>query len=132
MSTTTLLDVSGHAEMWGMYVGMKLVERQGIIQLIVESDSKVLIDMVTEKCNLNGVTSILIRRIQDLISRNWQIQFKHTRRKGNRSADWLPNHSFTHNSFDLMMLETPPRELQSILFDDIYGACMPGIMRIAP
>ncbi|XP_045799725.1 uncharacterized protein LOC123893927 [Trifolium pratense] len=111
---------------------MESVERQGVTQLIVESDSKVLIDMVTKKCNLNGVTSILIRRIQDLISRNWQIQFKHTRRKGNKSADWLRNHSFTHNSFDLMMLETPPRELQSIIFDDIYGTYMPRIVRIAP
>ncbi|PNX87060.1 hypothetical protein L195_g043145 [Trifolium pratense] len=82
-------------------------------------------------CNLNGATPILIRRIQELISRNWQIQFKHTRREGNLSGDWLVNHSFTHNPFDVMMLETPPRELQSILFDDISGVCMSRIVRIA-
>ncbi|MCH80855.1 ribonuclease H protein, partial [Trifolium medium] len=112
--------------------GMELAERQGVTQLIVESDSKVLIDMVTGNCNLNGATSILICRIQDLISRNWQIQFKHMRREGNRCAYWLANYSFTHNSFDVMMLETPPRELQSILFDDIYGTCMLRIVCIVP
>jgi hypothetical protein len=81
---------------------------------------------------VDGETPILIRCIQDLISRNWQTQFTHTRRERNRSADWLANHSFTHNSFDVVMLETSPRELQSILFDNISGVCMPRIVRIAP
>ncbi|MCI15909.1 hypothetical protein A2U01_0037049, partial [Trifolium medium] len=74
-------------------------------------------------CNLNGATPILIRRIQDLINRNCQIQFKHTRREENRSANWL---------LCLMMLEIPPRELQDILFDDISRTYKPKIVRIAP
>ncbi|GAU33771.1 hypothetical protein TSUD_393330 [Trifolium subterraneum] len=76
-------------------------------------------------CNLNGATPILIRRIKGLIDFDWQIQFKHTWREGNRNTDWLANHSLVHSSFDVISLETPPRELQSILFDDISGACMP-------
>ncbi|GAU35182.1 hypothetical protein TSUD_319920 [Trifolium subterraneum] len=114
-----------HAEMWGMYVGMNLARRQGVTRLILESDSKLLVDMVTWRCNLNGATPILIRRIKGLIDFDWQIQFKHTWREGNRSADWLANHSLVHSSFDVISLETPPRELQSVLFDDIFGACMP-------
>jgi hypothetical protein len=55
--------------MWGMYVGMELAERQWVTRLIVESDSKVLIDIGIGNGNLNGATPILIRRIQDLISR---------------------------------------------------------------
>jgi hypothetical protein len=51
-------------------------------------------------------------------------------KQGNRSADWLANHSFTYNSFDVMMLETPSRELQSILFDVISGTCMLRVVRI--
>jgi hypothetical protein len=74
----------------------------------------------------------LICRIQDLISRNWQIQFKHIQRKGNKSAEWLANQSFTHNSFDVMMPETSLRELQSIIFNDISRTCIPKIVRIAP
>jgi ribonuclease HI len=57
-----------HAKMWGMYMAMNLARRQGITQLIVESDSKLLIDMVTGRCNLNGAAPILIRRIQEQIN----------------------------------------------------------------
>ncbi|MCI38965.1 hypothetical protein A2U01_0060194, partial [Trifolium medium] len=53
------------------------------------------------------------------------IQFKHMWWEDNRSADWLANHSLVQSSFDVISLETPPRELQNILFDDIFGACMP-------
>ncbi|CAJ2642253.1 unnamed protein product [Trifolium pratense] len=114
-----------HAEMWGMYAGMELARRKGITHLIVESDSKLLIDMVTGRCNLNGATPIMIRRIQELINMNWQTQFQHTWREGNRSADWLANHSLMQDSFDFITLETPPIDLQNSLFADISGVSMP-------
>jgi hypothetical protein len=41
--------------------------------------------------------------------------------EGNKSADWLANFSYSLDSFDIHDLETPPRELQSMLFDDICG-----------
>ncbi|KAK2359284.1 SKP1 protein [Trifolium repens] len=43
-----------HAEMWGMYLGLDLARREGIMQLYVESDSKILIDMVTDKIKFKG------------------------------------------------------------------------------
>ncbi|CAJ2669285.1 unnamed protein product [Trifolium pratense] len=119
-----------HAEMWGMYIGMNLARRQGITHLQVESDSKMLVDMVTGNCNVNGNIPTLIKRIRDLKNMNWHVQFNHTWREGNRSADWLANFSLTLNSFDLHVLESPPRELQSLIFDDVSGACMPRSVRI--
>jgi ribonuclease HI len=119
-----------HAEMWGMYAGMTLARRQGITQLIVESDFKLLIDMVTWRCNLNGATPILIRRIQENINFDWWILFRHTWREGNRSADWLANHSLVHSSFDVILLENPPKDLQSILFDDFSVAYLPRNVRL--
>jgi ribonuclease HI len=119
-----------HAEMWGMYIGMDLARRQGITHLQVESDSKVLVDMVTGNCNTNGNISTLIRRIRDLKNMNWQVQINHTWREGNKSADWLANFSFNFNSFDLHVMETLARELQSLLFYDISGACMPRNIRL--
>jgi hypothetical protein len=40
--------------MWGMYLGLDLARREGIMQLYVESDSKILIDMVTDKIKFKG------------------------------------------------------------------------------
>jgi hypothetical protein len=87
--------------MWGMYIGMDLARRQGIIHLQVESDLKVLVDMVTRNCKVNGRIPTLIRRIRDLKTLDWQIQINHTWREGNRSADWLANFNLILDSFDL-------------------------------
>ncbi|GAU18198.1 hypothetical protein TSUD_249000 [Trifolium subterraneum] len=76
-----------HAEMWGMYLGLGLARREGIMHLHVESDSKVLIDMVTKKINFKG-------------------------------------------NMPTLFIESPPGELQRILFDDISGACMPRNVRL--
>ncbi|GAU44619.1 hypothetical protein TSUD_378970 [Trifolium subterraneum] len=119
-----------HAEMWGMYIGMDLTTRKRITHLQVESDSKVLVDIVTGNCNVNENIPTLVRRIRDLTSMNWHVQINHTWREENKSADWLANYSLTLNSFDLHVLETPPRELQSLLFYDFSGTCMPRSVRL--
>jgi hypothetical protein len=81
--------------------------------------------MVTNNWKINGVTPVLICRIRDMINLPWHVQINHTLREGNRCADWLASYSLTKDSFVSIVLEVPPRELQSILFDDISGAYMP-------
>jgi hypothetical protein len=84
-----------------------------------------LVDMVTENCNINGNVPTLIKHIRNLKNMNWQVEINHTGREGNRSTDWLTNFSFTLNSFDLYFIETPPKDLRSLLFEDMYGlACL--------
>ena len=75
------------SEMWGMYLGLEVSWRDGISQLCVESESKLLIDMITNNCKMNGTTPVLIRRIQNILNRNWWIQVHHTLREGNKSVD---------------------------------------------
>ena len=74
-------------EMWGMYEGLKIAKREVYSQLTVESGSKLLMDMLTENCKINGAISILIRRIRDLIELLRKVQINHTLREGKRSAD---------------------------------------------
>ncbi|MCI61737.1 ribonuclease H protein, partial [Trifolium medium] len=59
-----------HAEMWRMYLGLDLARQQGIRQLHVESDFKVLIDMVTKKNKFNGNIPTLMHRIRQLLKLN--------------------------------------------------------------
>jgi len=49
-----------HAEMWGMCMGMEMASRKCFSQLIVESDSEVLVDMVSGSSNISEITPILI------------------------------------------------------------------------
>jgi len=57
-----------HAELWGMYLGLDMVWREQIPQLIVGSDSKTLIDMVIGSCNFSGAIPMLVRRIRNLLA----------------------------------------------------------------
>jgi ribonuclease HI len=104
---------------------MQLAWRHNFHHLQVESDSKTLIDMITGKVKINGNPPTLIHRIQDLLKLNWQVHFNHIWREGNRSADWLANFSFSLDSFNTHVMETPPSEISSLLFDDFSEACMP-------
>ncbi|GAU12898.1 hypothetical protein TSUD_73850 [Trifolium subterraneum] len=121
-----------HVEMWGMYLGIDIAWRNGLSHLTVESDSKVLINMITNKCNIKGHTPSLIRRIQEFLQKDWQIRFVHTWREGNRSARWLANFSLTSISWNLVIMESPPSELRQLLFDDFSGACMPKSIGLIP
>jgi len=82
-----------HAEMWPMYLGLEIARRRGITHLQVESHSKVLVDMITGNCNINGSAPTLIRRIREFKNMNWHVQINHTWREGNRAANWLANYS---------------------------------------
>jgi ribonuclease HI len=119
-----------HAEMWGVYLELEMAWRDHIPQLIVESDSKLLIDMITYKCNLGGTIPILMKRIHNLLSLDWQVQVVHTLPEGNRSADWLANYSLSSYSYRCSVVESPPNDLCSLLFDDFSGASMPRSVRL--
>jgi len=113
-----------------IYIGIYMARRQGIAHLQVESDSKVLVDMIIGKCNINGNVPTLIRRIRDLKNMSWQVQINHIWREANRLVDWLAKFSLSLDSFDLHVIETLPRELRCLLFYDISDACMPRNVRL--
>jgi len=82
---------------------MQLAWKHGFHHLQVESDSKTLVDMITGKININDNLPTLVRRIHELLKLNWQVQFNHTWREGNMSADWLANLSFSMDSLIFML-----------------------------
>jgi len=55
---------------------------------------------------------------------SWNVQLNHTLRERNGSVDWLANLSISMDHFNFIVLESPPSEVQKIIFDDLSGACM--------
>lgn len=41
-----------HAQMWGLYLSLDMARQDRISHLIVESDSKITVDMILDKCNM--------------------------------------------------------------------------------
>jgi len=120
-----------HAEMWGLCLGLDMAWREHYSHLIVESDSKISIDMISDNFKFNGNIPVLVHRIQKLLKMSWSVQLNHTWREGNMSADWLANLSISRDHFNFIVLESPPSEIQRILFDNLSGACMPRNVRLA-
>jgi hypothetical protein len=56
--------------MWEMYLKMQLAWRHNFHHLQVESDSKILIDMITGIVKINGNPPTFIRHIQELLKLN--------------------------------------------------------------
>jgi len=105
--------------------------REHYSHLIVESDSKILIDMIFDNFKFNGNIPVLVHRIRKLLKMSWNVQLNHTWREGNRGADWLANLSIFTDHFNFLVLESPPSEVQRILFDDLSRTCMPRNVRLA-
>jgi len=116
---------------WGrVYPGLVMAWKDRIPQLIAESYSKLLIDMTTYECNLGGIVSILVRRIYNILSLDWHVQVLLTLREGNWCANWLANYSLSLYYYSYFVVESPPNDIHSLLFDDIFGAFMPRSVQL--
>ncbi|MCI03547.1 hypothetical protein A2U01_0024587 [Trifolium medium] len=66
---------------------MDMAWNERIPQLIMESDSKILIDIVTDNYKFSGLVPTLVQRIRNLEALEWRVQFCHTWREENRCVD---------------------------------------------
>jgi len=120
-----------HAEMWRLYLGLNMVWREHYSHLTVESDSKILIEMISDNFKFNGNIPVLVHLIWKLLKMSWNVQFNHTWHEGNRSADWLANLIISTYHFNLLvLLESPPNVVRIILFDDLSETCISRNIRL--
>lgn len=66
-----------HDEMCGLYLDIDMAWREHLDHLIVESDSKILIDMIFDNFKFNRNIPILVHRIWKLLKINWNLQINH-------------------------------------------------------
>ena len=96
----------------------------------MKSDSKILINIVTDKYKFSGVVPTLVQRIQNILTLDWRVQYCHIWKEDNRCADWLANFSLSLDSFVCARMKTLPSELHKLMFDDISGIYMPRNVRL--
>lgn len=92
-------DTNNSAELEGLWRGIILAHRQKLFPLIIEGDSQILIRIANKLQNGSPVHKVshswrMAHRLESLnnwLSQNQAITFKHTRREGNRLADLLAN-----------------------------------------
>eukprot|EP00253_Pinus_taeda_P007787 PITA_07787 len=87
------------AELEGLWQGLQIAQLQSFFPLIVEGDSQILINMAikiqqgspAQKVSKSWRLATRLESLQTWLQNNQATTFKHTRREGNKVADFLAN-----------------------------------------
>ncbi|CAL1399133.1 unnamed protein product [Linum trigynum] len=110
------------AELWAFYYGLDLAWKEGCRAVIVQSDSKLAIQLIEKRHDPVHPYSTLLLAIRRKLSLDWLVSISHTYREGNRAADWLSKHSPVY-PYGRHELASPPSGLIPIPQDDARGVC---------
>jgi ribonuclease HI len=78
-----------HAEILGLYHGLKLCRDTGFKHVVCLSDSTIVIDLIQKDLNVHHKYGNLVMAIKHLLRRDWVVSLRHTLREGNAAADFL-------------------------------------------
>ncbi|CAL1377953.1 unnamed protein product [Linum trigynum] len=112
------------AELWSILQGLQLGWRKGAQFVILESDSKLALDLIKHRSDQVHPYSTILGQIRCVLAQGWVVQLVHTYREGNRVADWLSKHSLVYH-FGTYELDNPPANLDVILREDMMGISFP-------
>ena len=99
-------------ECWGILNGLQLAWEIGCRKVILEADSLCAINSLNNTKSLPSKQRNLTTKCEDLLSREWSINFNHTYREANK---------FLSQDLSYIHLERAPKDLNLILFHDVTG-----------
>ncbi|KAK7291983.1 hypothetical protein RIF29_07579 [Crotalaria pallida] len=114
------------AELWGILTGMQVAWNDGIRNIIIESDSLTIVNLMNKENSHEGPSSYnsLISHINMWRRKAWNINFSHTMREGNECADFLANFSL-HLNEETHIFDQPLDGIRSLLSLDYAGIALP-------
>ncbi|XP_039046226.1 uncharacterized protein LOC120186318 [Hibiscus syriacus] len=107
------------AELWGIFEGCQLSLSHNIERLQFQTDSAEALNLVSLPM-ANCIPIALVRSIENLISKQWTIEFILIRREANVAADFLAKSIIVTNKQAQTYIEHP-QEIISLLHSDLYG-----------
>ncbi|KAK8572704.1 hypothetical protein V6N12_028751 [Hibiscus sabdariffa] len=107
----------GVAELWAVYEGLKCAMSLNVQKLIVKSDSREVIGILSSQ-GRRATPSSLLESIRALAAQNCEVVFQHVFREGNRVADAM-THLFSMDTFAMRLYLYPPYEVLEILHADV-------------
>ncbi|CAN1165503.1 Putative ribonuclease H protein At1g65750 [Linum perenne] len=79
------------AELHGILDGMKLAWNQGVLNLMIQTDSACAVQLLQNTRNFDHQHASLILQFEELFRRDWEVKIQHVYREGNFLADHLSN-----------------------------------------
>ena len=108
------------AELWGLFHGLSIAWLYGFRRVIVEVDSKCVLQLVSPSSPIINEHFSLIQAIQELLRRDWFIQVKHIYWEANKATYFLTTYSFSF-PLGLHCFQSIPLDMFSILNNDVSG-----------
>ncbi|QHO40259.1 Putative ribonuclease H protein [Arachis hypogaea] len=105
------------AELWGVFHGLNMAWDLGMRRIIIETDSLEVYKEISKERKSQNYNS-LVREIQKLKDKSWEIKVMHTHRSGNASADHLAKVSI-RKQFRFYFLNSPSEEMKDLLLKDV-------------
>lgn len=105
-------------ELWGLRDGLILCNNLNIIFLLVELDTKDVVDILNRSNYVNNVVSTILDDCRLLASQFHRIQFKHYYHQAHRCADVLAKKS-VDQELDFVSFESPLVDIFSVFEQDL-------------
>ncbi|XP_019177180.1 PREDICTED: uncharacterized protein LOC109172476 [Ipomoea nil] len=105
----------------GVLYGLRIARECGVTKLLVESDSKTLIDALRGEASEQESGCNIIWRCLREAEIMQELSFVHVLREGNKVVDFLAREAFTHQ-VGFRALTEAPDEAQELIRHDQMGA----------
>ncbi|KAL4311250.1 hypothetical protein GQ457_01G038400 [Hibiscus cannabinus] len=107
------------AELWAIFIGLQIAWEQNFLFVTVQSDSMEAVNLL-KKSQTSPSSLPLVRAIENLRKRSWELSIHWTPRQGNNVADALARQQDPHRK-DLIIHEEPPPAILQFLNNDILS-----------
>ena len=107
-------------EVWALHDGLLLCLQRKLPAVIVEIDTKALVDAFNNPSYKNSVISTIFDDCKHLILQIPQVCIKHVYREANKCVDWLANSGHSQ-SVDFILHSVPPVSLIPSIEADCHG-----------
>ncbi|KAL9460437.1 hypothetical protein AB3S75_003611 [Citrus x aurantiifolia] len=118
-----------NAKLWGLFYGIDLAWKLGVRNLLVEVDSKCIIDLLANTSNSPNSSLAVIQSIRRLLNRDRHVCINHIYREANFAADFLANFAM-RQPLGFQFLHNPPSGAVNCLINDIYGNAFPRFVSV--
>jgi ribonuclease HI len=109
---------------------LQLAWSKGFRKIILESDSFLVVDLITNDKVIIDENYNLIMQARYFLAKDWNIQVIHVYRKTNSATDWLANYGLTRSCFDRFsnFFNDPPVGFYYNLYYDLIGSTLPRLI----
>ncbi|RYR53791.1 hypothetical protein Ahy_A06g029039 [Arachis hypogaea] len=104
--------------------GLEIAWKKGFRRIELETDSQAAVNLMENPPKRHPTLTRPIRRIKELLNRNWQVRIRHIYREANQLADGIANLLLNQNR-EHATWDHPPKETTLILFADRSGVSFP-------